>query len=239
MVRSPGTFSGTQGVGTTTASSGTSHKISNNQAVDFGIAGSAWGSASYAVLYDALTAGNALLYADIDGGALVIATSTPVAFDASTLFITLGLTGGMSDYLSNKILDEVFRALAFTKPANLYGRLLTTAPSNAGGGTEATGTTYARVALPRSLTTWASTQAVGTFGIFSPSTGTGGGTSNNSVIEWPTPNSVWGTVTHLAINDASIAGNMWFWAPMTTPKMVSSNSPSPIIPAGQLTITFA
>lgn len=59
-------WSGTQGAGTTTASSGTSGTISNNIAVVFPLPTAAWGVITHTALFDAATGGNEILY-----GALV------------------------------------------------------------------------------------------------------------------------------------------------------------------------
>lgn len=229
-------FSATQSVGAMLTSTGTTHRTANIAGFTFGISGSAWGTALFVVLYDAPVGGNAFIYADIDGGALVIGNAQEVAFDAGALLITVGLTGGMSDYLSNKIIDEVFRnGPAFNKPTNLYARLLTSAPSNAGGGTEVVAPSYGRMAIPRSLDAWSGTQAPATT---IDSFGTGGLISNNLGIIFPTPTTPWGTVSHFALNDAAVAGNLWLWGTMTVPRSVLSTSPPPTLLPGSLTITF-
>ncbi|HEY9245638.1 MAG TPA: hypothetical protein VIO11_02215, partial [Candidatus Methanoperedens sp.] len=66
---------------------------------------------------------------------------------------------GMSDYLENKLIDHIFRARSFTAPTQLWVGLLTAAPSDAGGGTEVSGGSYAR-ATPgvNSDTAWTATQ---------------------------------------------------------------------------------
>lgn len=53
-------WAGTQGAGTTTASSGTSAQTSNNVDVVFNTPSAAWVPASYWALYDALTGGTQL-----------------------------------------------------------------------------------------------------------------------------------------------------------------------------------
>lgn len=52
-------FAGTQGAGTTTASSGTTGQTSNNAAITFPAPTADWGTATHFALYDASTAGNA------------------------------------------------------------------------------------------------------------------------------------------------------------------------------------
>lgn len=56
------TFSGTQGIGTTTESSGTSGLTSNNSTIVFGDPTGDWGRVTNFALYDAPTYGNMLVY---------------------------------------------------------------------------------------------------------------------------------------------------------------------------------
>lgn len=56
-------WSGTQGAGTTVASSGTSGTVSNNNAITFPAPTADWGQITHFAAYDALTGGNMLFYA--------------------------------------------------------------------------------------------------------------------------------------------------------------------------------
>ena len=128
--------------------------------------------------------------------------------------------GAMSDYLENKLIDQIFRSTAYTFPTTLYFGLLTAAPSDTGGGTEVSGSNYSRVAVTASTTNFAGTQSAGST---SASSGTGGTTSNNGAINFPTPSGTWGTVTHFGIYDASSAGNLLFYGALTTSKTINTN----------------
>lgn len=152
----------------------------------------------------------------------------------------------MSDFLENKIVDFLFRgqalgitgasAAAGTGPTNLYVGLLTAAPSDAGGGTEVSGNGYARVTVGSSMANWAGTQSAGST---IASSGTGGVTSNNGAISFPTPTGAgWGTVTHFGIYDATTAGNLLLWGALTTSKTINAGD-TVSFAAGQLTVTFA
>jgi hypothetical protein len=110
--------------------------------------------------------------------------------------------------------------------------LLTAAPSDTGGGTEVTGGSYARVAVASSLANWAGTQAAAST---VASTGTSGTTSNNAVITFPAPTAAWGSVTHMAVYDATTAGNLLFWAPLTVAKTVNNGDAAPSFAAAALT----
>lgn len=141
----------------------------------------------------------------------------------------------MSDYLENKLVDHLFRAQTFAAPATLHVGLLTAAPSDSGGGTEVSGNSYARVAVTTALTAFAGTQSAGST---VASSGTGGQTSNNAVITFPTPSGTWGTVTHFGIYDAASAGNLLFYGALTISKTINQGD-TVTFPAASLTVTFA
>lgn len=114
---------------------------------------------------------------------------------------------GFSDYVENKVLDHVVGKTSFTMPT-AYIALFTAAPSDAGGGTECTGGSYARKVTAGSDWTAAS----------------GGSTSNAAVIAFATPSGSWGTATHFALMDASTAGNQLGWAALTTPQAIGTGN---------------
>lgn len=132
-----------------------------------------------------------------------------------------------SDYLENEIIKHIFRTGSFTKPTNLYVALFTAAPSDAGGGTEVSGGSYARVANNPADANWDATS------------GTDGHTANTGAINFPTPTANWGQVTHFGIFDASTAGNLLYWGALTTAKTINNGDPAPSFPAGALEITEA
>lgn len=140
--------------------------------------------------------------------------------------------GAKSDYLENKVIDWFLRGQAFTPPATVYVGLLTAAPSDSAAGTEVAGGSYARVAVASSLANWAGTQGAGTAVASSGSSGT---TSNNNAITFPAPTANWGVATHFAVYDAPSAGNLLFYAALSTPKTINSGDAAPSFAAGQLT----
>lgn len=141
----------------------------------------------------------------------------------------------MSDFLENKIIDQLFRGQTAPTTTTLHVGLLTSAPSDSGGGTEVSGGSYARVAVTSSLANWAGTQAAGSV---VASSGTGGATSNNVAISFPTPTATWGTVTHFGIYDAATGGNLLFWGSLTINKTINQ-ADTVTFPAASLSITFA
>jgi hypothetical protein len=141
----------------------------------------------------------------------------------------------MSDYLENKLIDQLFRGQTAPATSTLYVGLLTAAPSDSGGGTEVSGGAYARVAVTSSLANWAGTQSAGSS---TASSGTGGQTSNNTAITFPTPTAGWSTVTHFGIYDAATGGNLLFWGALTIAKTINQ-ADTVTFPAASLSITFA
>lgn len=138
-----------------------------------------------------------------------------------------------SDYLENKLIDHLFRTATFSKPAALHVALFTAAPSDAGGGTEVSGGSYARVNLAPLDANWKATQG----GVSGNSSGTGGATSNASVITFPSPTANWGTVTHFGIFDASSAGNLLVHGALTANRTILNGDPAPSFPIDALVVT--
>lgn len=81
-------FAGTQGSGSTAASSGTSGVTSNNLDVDFGTALSNWGPASHVAIFDAAIDGNLLLFGELSK-TKVIKSGMKVKFKPGTMVLTL------------------------------------------------------------------------------------------------------------------------------------------------------
>lgn len=125
----------------------------------------------------------------------------------------------LSDYLENKIVDQLFRGQAYSFPSTLYVGLVTVAENDAGGGTEVAGNGYARVAVTNSLANWAGTQSAGST---TASSGTSGTTSNNNTISFPTPTASWGTLVGFGIWDAATGGNLLVYGALTVSKTINT-----------------
>lgn len=134
----------------------------------------------------------------------------------------------MSDYLENKLIDQIFRGQAYTFPSTLYIGLLTSTPSDTGGGTEISGNAYTRISIANSLTNWAGTQGAATTVASSGTTGT---TSNNGSVNFPTPTGTWGTVTAFGIYDAATGGNLLFYGALTIIKTINQSDTVSFPPA--------
>lgn len=141
----------------------------------------------------------------------------------------------MSDFLENGLVDQIFRGQTAPTTSTLYIGLYTAAPDDTGGGTELSGSGYARVSVTSSLTNWAGTQSAGST---TASSGTGGGTSNNIAITFPEPTSGWGQVQAFGVFDAATGGNLLFHGSLTINKTINEGD-TVTFPAGSLAVTFA
>jgi hypothetical protein len=129
---------------------------------------------------------------------------------------------GKSDYLENKVLDLLLGAVSYTVPTTVYVALYTAAPTDAGGGTEVSGGGYARVAVTNNTTNFPAAS--------------NGSKSNGTTISFPTATADWGTVVAVGIFDAATAGNLLFWANLTTSKTIQ-NGDTAQFSAGSLSFT--
>lgn len=132
---------------------------------------------------------------------------------------------GKTAYLEAMLLNLVLRTQTAWKPAGIYVGLFTAAPSDAGGGTEVTGGSYARVAVTQADASW------------DAPAGTPRATQNAAAITFPAPTANWGTVTHFGIFDASTAGNLLYWAALATSKTVNNGDAAPYFAIGALDIS--
>ena len=142
-----------------------------------------------------------------------------------------------SNYLENKLTDHVLRGTTFTSPATIYVSLHTANPADDATGTEVSGGAYARVAITANTTNWSGTQSAGST---SASSGTGGASSNNGAITFPTPSGGnWGVVTHFGIWDALTTGNLLVFGALGTSKTINDGDAAPAFAAAALVNTIA
>lgn len=145
-----------------------------------------------------------------------------------------------SNAFENTLIDVLMRGqnatinsktLSWSAAPSYYIALATTSGSDTACGTEVTGGSYARVAVVGSLANWAGTQSAGST---TASSGTGGTTSNNNAITFPTATASWGTVVEVCVYDASTAGNLLWRTALTTSKAVGTGD-TPSFAAAALT----
>lgn len=119
--------------------------------------------------------------------------------------------------LETRILQWAFTTGSPTRPTAWHVALFTAAPGEAGGGTEVSGGSYARLSA--------------TFTV------SGDLATNSGALEWPTAAADWGTISHVAVFDASSGGNMLAYAALTASKNITTGDVFRI-PAGDLDITL-
>ena len=130
------------------------------------------------------------------------------------------MAGSFTDYLEDKILKHVFTNTAYTSPTTVYVGLFTVAPTDTGGGTEVSGSGYARKSAAFTVS------------------GTGTLATNSSAIEFDAATGSWGTIVAIAVFDALTTGNMLAFADLTTSKAIATGDVLRI-PAGDLDITLS
>lgn len=123
-----------------------------------------------------------------------------------------------SNYLRDKVNDLIHGAVTLTPPGTTYFALMTVAPTASGGGTEATGGVYARVAITNNATSWPASS--------------GQTKSNGIVINWGTATANLGTIVAIAEYDASSGGNLLTFALLATPVVVNIGQPFQVPVAG-------
>ncbi|MDC1331705.1 hypothetical protein N8247_00015 [bacterium] len=109
----------------------------------------------------------------------------------------------LSDYSEKLILDYLMTTGSATRPTNWYVALYTAAPSDSGGGTELSGSGYAREAVT-----------------FAAATSGAGTTSNSGAVVFTADGGDWGSVTHMGIHDASSSGNLLWHGALAAAKTV-------------------
>ena len=123
----------------------------------------------------------------------------------------------LTNEFETRTLQWLFTTGSPTRPTNWYVGLFTAAPDDTGGGTEISGNAYARESV--------------TFTV------SGNEATNDAALEWATATGSWGTITHVAVFDASTSGNMIAYASLTASKVIETGDVFRI-PAGDLDITL-
>lgn len=138
----------------------------------------------------------------------------------------------LTDHAENLLLNFLMTDGTATRPSNHYVALYTAAPNDAStgssGGTELSSNGYSRQQVH-----------------FETASGTGGTTQNDgttsangAAVTFTASGGDWGTVTHLAIADASTGGNLLWHGPLSSSKTVSDGD-SLTFAAGSIDLTIA
>lgn len=122
-----------------------------------------------------------------------------------------------SNTYETNVLTWTFTNSAVTRPTSWYLGLFTVAPGEGGGGTEVSGGSYARQAVTFSVS--------------------GDTATNTAAIEFPVATADWGTITHVAVFDASTGGDQIAYAALSTSKTIATGDVLRV-PAGDLDVTL-
>jgi hypothetical protein len=123
-----------------------------------------------------------------------------------------------SNYTETLALTWLLTNSSATRPTAWYIALFTSDPTDAGSGTEVSGTNYARQSVSFSVTNDTA--------------------SNSATVTFPAAGSNWGTITHVGVYDASSSGNLLFHGAVTTSKAIDTGDTFQIT-SGNLDITLA
>lgn len=122
-----------------------------------------------------------------------------------------------SNSFETTTLNWAFTTNSVTRPTAWYIALFTSDPGEASSGTEVSGGGYARQSV--------------TFTV------SGDTATNSAAVEFPEATASYGTVTHIAVMDASTAGNQIAYAALSASKAIDTGDILRI-PAGDLDITL-
>lgn len=197
-----------------TVGAAASRAVTQDADVDFPTATGDWGTVTHWAIVDNSThgAGNALAHGSLSPSKVVYNGNSPsvlsgqviVSFDA----------GEISTYLADELLDHVFNNAAYTAPGTTWVGLATATISDTTTGDtigEPSGGAYARAQVN------VNGGASPTWDLAASSVVDNGGT-----ITFATATASWGTVTGVAILDASTSGNVLFYDNAQTDQAVGS-----------------
>lgn len=122
-----------------------------------------------------------------------------------------------SDYLENQVLDHVFVNTPYTSPSAVYLALYTSAPTDAGGGTQVSGNGYARQAI-------------------SFDAAAAGVTTSTAPVSFTASGGNFGTIVAVGIFDAATAGNFLAWKAITP--VTINDTDTLTFPSGDISVTL-
>lgn len=157
----------------------------------------------------------------------------------SLSFAPAARAADMTNYLENKLVDALFRGVAFTMPTVIAIALHTAACSDSSAGTEVTtagSTGYLRVTRNPATTNWSATDTSSSTA--ATSGGTTGTTYNIAALQFPTATANWGTVSHFSVWDNATvgAGNMLFCKALSGGSQAVNSGSTPSFAAGALSV---
>lgn len=129
-----------------------------------------------------------------------------------------------SSDLEDKVMNHILGGGDYTRLATVYLALFTAAPNETGGGTEVSGSGYARLAITNNATNFPAAS--------------GGQKTNGTALTFPAASGgSWGTVSHWALMSASSGGVILFFGAFSAAKTIGDTDQL-TIPVSQLAITL-
>ena len=123
----------------------------------------------------------------------------------------------LSNAFETTTLEWLFTTTSVTRPSAWYLALYTVAPGEGGGGTECSGTSYARQSFTMSVS--------------------GNLATNTANVEYPTAGSSWGTIVAVGVLTALTGGTLIAYGDLTASKTIATGDVLRV-PAGDLDITL-
>ena len=146
------------------------------------------------------------------------------------------------DNFENSLVDFLYRGqsltvggqtISWSTAPTYYVGLFTVMPTDAGGGTEVSGGSYARVPVQASLVNFAGTQGAGST---TASTGTSGQTSNNASVTFPTPTADWGTAVGFGLFSTLSGGTPIQAGALNQSLIIQNGQSAPMFEPGAIVI---
>lgn len=127
----------------------------------------------------------------------------------------------LSDFSEKLLLDWLMTTGTATRPTAWFVALYTAAPSDTGGGTEVTGSGYARQAVT-----------------FAAAASPGGTTNNTGSVSFTAAGGNFGTVTHIGIFTAASGGSLLWHGALAASRTVNDGDTLSFA-AGSINLTLA
>lgn len=176
---------------------------------------SSWGTVTDLGFWDAASAGNLLLADTIATARTVGSGEAP--YLAATTGLVVSVSGDVSTYLGNALLDHVLGGPDYSPPGTIYFGLFVS-------GAEVSGNSYVRKAVSNDATNFpAAVAGVKTLAVAQ---------------EFAAPSGAWGVVDEVRLFDAPTGGNTLWAKALTTPRTVGLNAPCRFS-TGSLTFTLS
>jgi hypothetical protein len=193
---------------------------SNGVAMTWATPSADWGRVVGVAEYDAASDGNLLTFAELSAATVVLDTQV---FSLPIGAATFTWSGGISQYLANKLNDWLHGGGTYVVPATTYFGLMSAPPTGSTPGTETSGSGYARAAEVNDAANWPDSVAQTKV--------------SADALTWPAASGAWaGPEVAVAEYDAAASGNVLTFGNLATSISIASGA-APEIPVGGATYT--